>query len=211
MLSYSDYHCSYFKIGNKSIKYNNPYKKHLPSFSSAILHFGTCRDLYFILLKIYLIEKKQLLQDDFGKITKMGNKYDDINDFICDIVKLNGKDNSDLIEKGKIVFNNNLLRNVCAHKMRLPWWENELFSSNDFFLKKDMYEYLQKKEKVCKVNQEIMKIIKDTKKYEEEIEKSNNRNELISATEILKDIHNSLAEFINLSFGVMNLKLFHNI
>ena len=57
LLSYSDYHCSYFKIGDNTIQYDYPYRKHLPSFSSAILHFGTCRDLYFIILKIFLIKE----------------------------------------------------------------------------------------------------------------------------------------------------------
>jgi hypothetical protein len=122
LLSYSDYHYSYFKIGDKMpIKYDYPYRKHLPSFSSIILHFGTCRDLYFILLKIYLIEKKQLKQNNFYPVIKMGNCYRDFDKFKCDIKKLNGKDNSVLIEKGEMVFNNNLLRNIYAHKMRLPW------------------------------------------------------------------------------------------
>jgi hypothetical protein len=54
--------------------------------------------------------------------------------------------------------------------------------------------------------QEIFKIIEDTEKYQNEI-KNAKEDEVISATEILRDIHISLSEFINLSFGVMNSKL----
>jgi len=41
-----------FKFGKANWTFKNPYQTHLPSFSSAIVHLGTCRDLFFILLKL---------------------------------------------------------------------------------------------------------------------------------------------------------------
>lgn len=59
-----------FELDGKKI---NPksYNNHLPSFSSAILHFGTCRDLFFPLLKtlVYLHhnDKIESLIENFNK------------------------------------------------------------------------------------------------------------------------------------------------
>jgi hypothetical protein len=54
LAAYSDEVESIFKVSTLDpLKFKNTYRNHLPSFSSVILNFGTCRDLFFILTKLY--------------------------------------------------------------------------------------------------------------------------------------------------------------
>ena len=101
LIAYADSQESKFNFnGEDSVTFKNAYLNHLPSFSSAILHFGTCRDLFFPLLKILVYLKE-------------GKEFKKFNQEFLD-VKYNWKGSSDYIGELEYLLPNiynNLLQN----------------------------------------------------------------------------------------------------
>ncbi len=222
------------------------YNNHLPSFSSAILHFGTCRDFLFPLLKIIFYLKNNNNFKDFSK-EFLRFKYSikgcdhnaelksfllerfNIKDFtIKDIEKLDKlcsryefsfkEDFEDIIEQEKwesykkqaenIFENLSRFRNTFAHKMRILWWKNINYS-NKLFIQRDFYDAIKNNNKADLVKDYYNKILDDHKKYEDDIYNKTNIDELISPTEILKEIHDANAKFLNNIFALIEQKPFY--
>lgn len=135
LIAYADSQESKFNFNGKNpVTFENAYLNHLPSFSSAILHFGTCRDLFFPLLKILIyiyndgeisdlmkrFEKRTFynLQDESnGNYKKQINKYEEsmssfiANNFnLCEKYSLSDRYFQECFRQGRLFFSNFLKR-----------------------------------------------------------------------------------------------------
>ncbi len=131
LIAYADSQESKFNFNGKNpVTFENAYLTHLPSFSSAILHFGTCRDLFFPLLKILIyiyndgeisdlmkrFEKRIFynVQDESnGNYKKQINKYEEsMSSFIadnfnlCKKYSLSDRDFQECFRQGRLYFSN---------------------------------------------------------------------------------------------------------
>ena len=202
LMSYSELHVSYFLVNGKHQSFLYPYLNHLPSFSSAILHFGSCRDLFCALLKIWVDKNNnQCIYDSITTHDYMGKKgqerfKDDLKQISTDCQYSN---------EGMQVFKNNEFRNFFAHRLRVLWWHNKRCSPIEYFIKKNVFEDIKKrKEGECK--RYVLAMLDDEKAYKHNIEKSD-RSELIGSGEILRETHDIIATFLNKTLGFMIEKI----
>ena len=178
------------------VKFINPYQTHLPSFSSAILHFGTCRDLFSVLLKLCIEPTLVNNSQGIGKLLRIHYKK---NEFKKDLEKLTNKKDSKYINNGLQFYDDKEFRNFYAHRMRLVWWINKNGKSkNRYLFKKNIYRAIKENNRQL-YEQYILDILNDPKSYREFIEYSH-PDELIGSEEILKEKHDMIAEFMNASF-----------
>lgn len=207
VISNSDFDTIKFKIKNEIIELgqNNLYKNHLPSFTSAILLFGTCRDYFCVLLKI--IAKKNssdLKESDLKEIVKVRytahNKNE--NNFENDVKSLTSDE--EYLDLAKSILENNSLRNNYAHRLRIIWWHNQNY--NEYCFKKELIDSINNGAKNKIWINHFLDIFKDAEKYENEI-KSATKQDVICASEILKQYHDEMADFINKTFGHIKNKL----
>ena len=199
LASYADHQETRFKIENHDVNFENAFRNHLPSFSSAILNFGTCRDLFFILLKLLIAE--DLVNDAAGIKRLLNTRYTKIENFISDLSQLCS--DQDYLNEGKIFFDRNMFRNFFAHKIRLLWWKNKKCSAIDYYVTKQIYDDIQNR-RHTEYHSQVEKFFKDHKSYENLIETSP-CSQLVSAAEMLKEAHDSIASFLNRSFGFLRL------
>jgi hypothetical protein len=197
LVSYSEPQETRFRVNKKDVNFSNAYRTHLPSFSSAILNFGTCRDLFFILLKLYCFPA---LISDLKKL--LDTKYSSVNAFENDLSKLSP--DPVYLENGKIFYNRNTFRNFFAHKVRLLWWKNSKCGT-EYYLTRKVYDDIQGKQSSDYIKH-VESLFLNHIGYESSIETSA-CTELISAGEILKDAHDVIAIFLNRSFELLSLKL----
>jgi len=192
-----------FLVNGKECYFDHPYKKHLPFFSSAILHLGTCRDLLLVLLALCARGRGAIKNENdlYGLVMfpngKKGFK-DRQKEFTKDLEMISNRHQA-YAEKGERIFKLNQFRNYFAHRLRLPWMEKEKSSEEEYFITRDLYN------NVTQGNEENMKdwlfdTLKDQEPYENTIRKAK-REDLISASEILQGIHDLMAEFLNRSMG----------
>jgi hypothetical protein len=200
IISHSEDMSLRFRINGLLREFERPYQTHLPSFSSAIMHYGTCRDLFFILLKLSVQPEMIMNLENFGKLLRIRYKKDH---FKKDLTSLSGGVDSNFVELGLKIYDDNELRNYFAHRMRLIWWINKDGSHEDRYLfKRSIFEAI-KHRKNKDSNRFLFEILNDPEHFKSEIANSD-RSELVSAGEILRDIHNRLAPFINNSFSFIH-------
>jgi len=195
LIAYSDFQLFTYIINQQKICYENPFFNHLPSFSAAIMHFGTCRDLFFILLELCLVNLNDIDDNKIKNILKKRVNKDRFFKKLKDDLGYEQKD----INKAKNFLNKNIFRNYFAHRLRLPWWNSPKCSKTDYYIKNDLYNKMISDDEVG-VSQDIYQIFADHKKYESQINKAD-CNELISGRKILQHTHDELAEFFNISLG----------
>jgi len=191
MISYATGQNSAFIFSDKDKIFHlyQQYYNHLPSFSSALLNFGNCRDLIFVLVR--LAPKKSLNDaNEYYKIIKVKNYR--WNEFCIDL-KILSNDTS-YINDGKEIFELHQFRNIYEHKFRLLWWWNKKRGDNIYFIKKELYEAVLKGQDTVKTM--LFNILEDPQKYEDEILNAN-PSEIISSVDILKNIHDKMAQFFN--------------
>ena len=129
-----------------NLKLPQPYLNHLPSFSSAILNFGTCRDLFFILLNLCirpnLVANKEGICDLMKPSSSYRDNPDDEKRFAKDLGDFSAHGSSyvdtSFVDKGIEILKSNKFRNFFAHKLRLLWWINN--NQTEFSIPKDFYE-----------------------------------------------------------------------
>lgn len=195
LATYAEHQVTQFKIEGQEVIFRNAFRNHLPSFSSAILNFGTCRDLFFILLNLLINDS--LLNDSRGIKTLLNIRYTNVNSFLSDLSQVCS--DQDYCDEGRIFFDRNMFRNLFAHKIRLLWWKNERCSPIDYYVTKQIYDDIQNRRHTA-YHSQIENIFKDHKSYENLIETSS-CSQIISAAEMLMEAHNSIAIFLNRSFG----------
>jgi len=197
LASYAEHEETKFTIQNHCVNFENAFRNHLPSFSSAILNFGTCRDLFFILLKLFIDEN---FVNNTGEIKKLLNtRYTKMEEFVSDLSHLCS--DQDYLYEGKDFFNRNMFRNFFAHKIRLLWWKNMQCSEIDYYVTKKIYDDIQDRRHSEYLSQ-VENIFKDHISYENLI-KTSPCSQLISAAEMLKEAHDTIAIFLNRSFGFL--------
>jgi hypothetical protein len=180
-----------FKDKCKKFPMEQQYYNHLPSFSSALLHFGNCRDLIFVLVRL---ANNQSLNDanDYNKIMDTRRYYE--SDFCNDLKNL--CNDSLYIAAGKEIFKLHRFRNIYEHKFRLLWSPNNIGNNDIYFIKRDLYNAIVNDEK-DNIKKMLFSILEDRQKYENEIFNSNNSSEIISSQEILINIHDKISSFFN--------------
>jgi hypothetical protein len=193
-----------FRLGKEPIHFEFPYWTHLPSFSSVILHLGTCRDLFFILLNLCnepdSIENEQAV----GNLVKVSYPKNKESTFKKDLITFSSN-SVDFVEVGVKVFRENVFRNFFAHRMRLLWWNNKKCHPIDRFIKRDVYEAIQRDD-FDTYNKHLISVFSDHRSYENSIEHSE-CNELISAGQILREKHDLISDFLNRSFGIIKSRV----
>lgn len=203
VISNSEFDTINFRINGQvtELAHHNLFKNHLPSFSAAILNFGTCRDFYFVLLRIainsnFAKDRKELI-DTIMINYRTKNKCD----FVADIKKITG-DSNYLRLANSLLYKNNF-RNFYAHRLRLLWWKNP--ASSDYYFMRDIYNSIEKDDSDiwCK---HLQRVFLDAKSYEKEICRAP-KKDIISSSEILQKTHNSLAKFINDTFRYIKEKI----
>ncbi len=212
LISYSTYTEINFKLNNYNLPpFKYPFSMFLPFFSAAILHFGTCRDLFFVLLKLCIKDDTEIKdKDELKKIIEVS--YSPKQTFIEVLKKLSNEDeNSNFIKKGTKFFELNEFRNYFAHRMRLPWWIPENCVLPTYFIKKSVYEIFKSpsttSNEVCKnASSHIFNVLEDPLKYEMEIQKAD-YNDLVSASQILQETHDLIASFFADFLKIMEIKL----
>lgn len=198
LISYSEWQQSSFLINGKAVNFLYPHQNHLPSFSSAILHFGTCRDLFIVLLKLYLDPQQVKNKGSIGNLIKSSYKgKNKKEEFRKDLIKLSNNSDPNYISEGLEVFEGNEFRNFFAHRLRLLWWHNKKCSLINYFIKKETFEAIKNKEN-NKYLRHIFDILQDSKSYRNIIEDFG-CSELVSSGEILRDTHDLIANFFNKS------------
>ena len=149
IISHSEEMSLRFRINGLSREFERPYQTHLPSFSSAIMHYGTCRDLFFILLKLTVQPELIKNVENLGKLIK--TRYNE-KDFKKDLTSLSGGVDSNFVELGLKIYDDNELRNYFAHRMRLIWWINKDSPHEDRYLfKRSILEAIKNRKKDNKV------------------------------------------------------------
>jgi len=191
-----------FVINGIPTTFLNPHQTHLPSFSSAILNFGTCRDLFFVLLKLSIDPATINNKDSVNGLLKIhyGQKG-----FEKDLIKLSNNSDADYVNDGVRVYETNEFRNIFAHKMRLLWWFNKKCSPNERFLLRKEVDAIKNKKRE-EYMEHIFEIFTDNKSYERKIENSN-CPDLISSGEILRETHDLLARFVNKSYKFIHTRV----
>jgi hypothetical protein len=203
--SYSNQQLSSFVFDKRQYVLLNQYKSNLPSFSMIILLLGTCRDIYFVLLK--LLDYKSGIVDEeifFSIITNDTSFRNPKREEFKSSIEILSNNNSNFVLDGLKVYDNNILRNLFAHSFRLPWWSNKKAQTSDFFIMRafyDTFENLKDSNSDRLIFKKmIFDIIDDIDVYQSSIENSS-LEDVISATEILRKLHDLLSIFINNSFG----------
>lgn len=203
LISYSQMQESSFVVNERQVSFLYPYLNHLPSFSAAVMHFGTCRDLFFILLKLCV--DPQMVKDRSKIDDLLHFRYNNWESFKEDLAKLSNSNDPKYVNGGLEVFNVNEFRNFFAHRMRLLWWHNRKCSPIDYFMKRDVYEAVRNKKKKYLLDH-VYSILEDPKSYENEINKSV-CSDLVGSGEILRGTHDVIASFANKSFMFVRKKL----
>lgn len=204
LMAYSQCQKSYFLINSQSVEFINAYLNHLPSFSSAILHFGSCRDLFFVLLKVWCDGENSVSDKNiYRTITVSYTGKNGKNKFRTDLESISKT--QIYMQEALKVYDHNEFRNFFAHRLRLLWWHNKKCSPIEYFIKRNVFEDIKHKRKdSCKKN--IYAILDDHKAYENSIERSG-CSELISSGEILRETHDLIANFFNKTLGFMSEKI----
>jgi hypothetical protein len=204
VLSYSNFETIRFCINSQETELapKNLFKNHLSSFSSAILNFGTCRDYYFVLLRISVNPDFTKEIEELKKTVMIQYSRQDTKKFESDVKSLT-KD-PDYLKLAKSFLESNSFRNFYAHRLRLLWWDNPK-SSDDLFFQKEVYTSILE-DNSDKWARHLLDIFHDAKEYENEIMNAN-KEDIVSSSEILQKNHDDLAEFINETFGFIINKI----
>lgn len=193
MISYASNQNSAFIFQDKCKKFrlDQQYYNHLPSFSSALLHFGNCRDLIFVLVNL---ANKQAINnvDEYNDIMNVRHANGD--KFCADLEKLCNTDSA-YIAAGKRIFQLHRFRNIYEHQFRLLWWTNKMTADNVFCIKKDLYNAIINNDK-SQIKNMLFEILQDPQKYENEILESDPA-QIICSNDVLKNIHDQMACFFN--------------
>jgi hypothetical protein len=131
----------------------------------------------------------------------LNTRYTNVDHFIRELSQLCPA--QDFLDEGKNFFSRNMFRNFFAHKIRLLWWKNEQCSSIDYFVTKQIYSDIQDR-RHAEYHNQIENIFRDHNSYENLI-KTSSCSELVSASEMLQEAHDSIANFLNRSFGVITV------
>jgi len=207
-----------FKYGNvKFPNFQTPFSMYLPFFSAAILHFGSCRDIFFVLLQLCIKNAKDITNEEFERIInihfyqweKGKQKTNKKTSFIKDdLIKFSKEEdeNSSFIIKGNEFFSLNKFRNYFAHRMRLLWWRSEECKQETFSIKKSIYEIFKGTLKEESPYEELFKILENPEQYQHDIEISE-PDDLVSARQILQKTHDIIASFFSEFMEIMEKKL----
>lgn len=206
LLSYSKKHNSTFIINNNPITFQNPSNNHLPSFSAGVMHFGTCRDLFFILLRLLnnptSFNSEENLYKLMGFSPGKQYRYNNLAKFKQGIALLSS--DADYMNLAELFHKNNLFRNYYAHCLRILWWHNHKCSALEYLYERKLYDSLINKNEHF-VKNYLFQMFLSPAEYEDRISKSK-CEDLISSREILTSIHDDIATFLNQSFGyIINL------
>jgi hypothetical protein len=199
LLSSTPQELSLFFVENRWLCRANPTVTHLPSFSSAIMHLGICRDLFFVFLEIAL---KQDSVSDEGKIIQtLKAPYQQLQKFKAAVSQLSSE--ADYLRMAEEFHRQNRFRNFFAHRLRIPWWHSEACPNGGYFVPRTTYDALKKDDK-RQWPSNLLRLFDDHEAFEREIAEANIAD-LVSAREILQDIHGETARFLNKSFGLLHL------
>lgn len=195
LTSHSEEHRSYFTLPGLTLGYSNPYWNNLPAFSSAILHFGACRDLFFVLLKLCLNPSDVADKERLGKLIKTG--YRDKEEFKADLAKFCHNADPSYVKDGEDVYQGNEFRNFFAHRLRLLWSKSGVGRSSDYVMKVDVLQAIKKRDANTYLLH-VFDMLQDPPHYEQQIEACP-ESELVRASQILKEMHDGMARFLNRS------------
>jgi hypothetical protein len=187
----TDEHEFYFSKNNET--YDNPYHNHLPSFSSALLHIGSCYDQFFVFIKLFYEGKitgpkdfKDVLRVKFRSPTGMPEYLNVLNRISND---------TDYIKKGSEILNSNKFRNYFAHQVRLLWCHRD--NTKLYYFPRDLYNKIMNDGSDGR--QEVFNMLIDTKQYEKKIQTEDVKN-MISSKEIIINYHSEMTKMFNLTF-----------
>jgi|LQYC01.1.fsa_nt_gi hypothetical protein len=200
LTAYSEDQKSIFKVDNTELEFRNAFRNHLPSFSSAIFNFGTCRNLFFTLLK--LCADPMLVNDQAGIKELLKVQYRSVADFKADLSNLSS--DPSYLKEGEDFYNRNMFRNFFAHRIRLLWWHNQSCSKADYYVARHVYDAIQKRNHSGYLKH-VEDVFEDQASYENWIAASNCAD-LISAADMLKETHDVIAHFLNRSLGLFKLE-----
>ena len=206
LISYAELNISAFYIdGNALPVFLNPFTNHLPSFSSAILHFGSCRDMFFVLLRLWHNRENSVSNNKINSTIRASyagkNGRNDFQEHLRSI-----SNNESYIREAMKVYDHNELRNFFAHRMRLLWWQNKKCSPTEYFIKRDAFESIKKRQKdECK--KYVLAMMDDEEAYKQNIEECD-RSDVIGSGEILRETHDLIANFFNETLGFIRAKIY---
>jgi len=196
VISNSSDHTSAFIFDKFNLEYVLPlqYYNHLPSFSLALLHFGNCRDLLFILMAIFI--QKQNAVVDSNAFNALTEKRYTCKDFLNDL-KILSKGDMSYLKQGEDIFNTHMFRNIYEHRFRLLWWRNRKSKQDIYYIKRELFDAIMKRD--TKVYKKLLyDMLKSPQVYENDILNSD-PSKLISSQEILIYLHDKIAPFFNLT------------
>ncbi len=202
LISHAPGQNSAFIFGDKCKKFqlDQQYYNHLPSFSSALLNFGNCRDLIFVLVK--LVNKRILNNaDEYNEIINVRSYSKD--NFCRDLRILNS--DQLYINTGKEIFQLHRFRNIYEHKFRLLWWRNNADSNNIYYIKRNLYNAILTDDHDA-VKIMLFNMLENPQGYENEILNAN-PSEIISSKEILINIHEKISSFFNNTLKCIDSKI----
>jgi len=191
MISYATGQNSAFIFSDKDkiFHLSQQYYNHLPSFSSSLLNFGNCRDLIFVLVRLVKVRSLNNV-DEYNQILNV-NSYGKNN--FCNDLSLIYND-ATYIDTGEQIFQLHRFRNIYEHKFRLLWWKNKMSDDNIYFIKRALYEAVLNNDNNT-IKTILFNMLENPQKYEDEILNAN-PSEIISSVDILKDIHDKMAQFL---------------
>ncbi len=184
-----DHEFSFSPIG---LVYTNPYHNHLPSFSSALLHIGSCYDQFFVLINLFY-EGKVNSPSDFNRVLKINFRGPDKDKY--PLVLNNISNEPVYIQKGNEILNSNRFRNYFAHQLRLLWWHRN--DTKLFYFPRDLYNRIMNAGSDGR--QEVFNMLIDTEQYEMKIQ-TDDINNMISSKEIIINYHDEMTRYFNLTF-----------
>ena len=175
--------------------YGNPYHNHLPSFSSALLHIGSCFDQFFVLIKLFYVGK---ITDpkDFNEALRVNYRLSKNSSEYCSILNYISDNDPAYHQKGNEILKSNRFRNYFAHQLRLLWWHRN-GDTNLYYFPKDLYDKIMNSGSDGR--QEVFNMLIDTKEYEGKIQTSD-VNAMISSKDIIINFHDEMTDIFNSTF-----------
>jgi|GEM_PF-2010793 len=181
-----------FTFTNIGLKFTNPYHNHLPSFSSALLHIGSCYDQFFVFINLFYEGSFTNPSDLNGKL-KVNFRGPDKNKYPLVLEKIST--DPGYIQKGNEILNSNKFRNYFAHQVRLLWWHRN--DTTLFYFPRDLYDKIMSQGNDGR--QEVFNMLIDTEQYEKNIQTYDVQN-MISSKEIMFNYHDEMTRYFNLTF-----------
>jgi hypothetical protein len=175
--------------------YVNPYHNHLPSFSSALLHIGSCFDQFFVLIRPFYVGR---ITDprDFSEALKVNYRLSKNSTEYYSVLKFMSDNDPAYLQKGKEMLKSNRFRNYFAHQLRLLWWHRN-GDTNLYYFPKDLYDKIMNSGSDGR--QEVFNMLIDTKEYRDKIQASD-VNSMISSKDIIINFHEEMTDIFNLTF-----------